>query len=170
MPIKGLTDRGGQFPQIGQLRKGGVKVDDNKPGPDLKHFRFTTEDAGARKDFNEVYGDKPDSIKIILPFRTTEENFEAWQEEWVAGGLKHRCDGETVVLWLTPAGDYSHIEKKCTGGCKPAGRLKVVIPELKRLAYVTVLTTSKNDIIELAERSEERRVGKECRSRWSPYH
>src|SRR5260370_39607269 len=23
---------------------------------------------------------------------------------------------------------------------------------------------------ELAERSEERRVGKECRSRWSPYH
>ena len=23
---------------------------------------------------------------------------------------------------------------------------------------------------ELADRSEERRVGKECRSRWSPYH
>ena len=23
---------------------------------------------------------------------------------------------------------------------------------------------------EIAERSEERRVGKECRSRWSPYH
>src|SRR2546430_6715124 len=26
------------------------------------------------------------------------------------------------------------------------------------------------DIIRLALRSEERRVGKECRSRWSPYH
>ena len=26
------------------------------------------------------------------------------------------------------------------------------------------------DIIVCAERSEERRVGKECRSRWSPYH
>ena len=24
--------------------------------------------------------------------------------------------------------------------------------------------------IELPDRSEERRVGKECRSRWSPYH
>ena len=24
--------------------------------------------------------------------------------------------------------------------------------------------------IDVAERSEERRVGKECRSRWSPYH
>ena len=29
-----------------------------------------------------------------------------------------------------------------------------------------------NEILddEVAERSEERRVGKECRSRWSPYH
>ena len=27
-----------------------------------------------------------------------------------------------------------------------------------------------NTLQELAERSEERRVGKECRSRWSPYH
>ena len=25
-------------------------------------------------------------------------------------------------------------------------------------------------IVQQAERSEERRVGKECRSRWSPYH
>src|SRR3989454_9059685 len=27
-----------------------------------------------------------------------------------------------------------------------------------------------DDTLELDERSEERRVGKECRSRWSPYH
>ena len=26
------------------------------------------------------------------------------------------------------------------------------------------------EISELSDRSEERRVGKECRSRWSPYH
>ena len=32
-------------------------------------------------------------------------------------------------------------------------------------------TTLKDPMIYLeAERSEERRVGKECRSRWSPYH
>ena len=29
---------------------------------------------------------------------------------------------------------------------------------------------SVNEAIDLIERSEERRVGKECRSRWSPYH
>ena len=28
----------------------------------------------------------------------------------------------------------------------------------------------KSDLSELSLRSEERRVGKECRSRWSPYH
>ena len=33
------------------------------------------------------------------------------------------------------------------------------------------LTDQANQIIEsLENRSEERRVGKECRSRWSPYH
>ena len=29
---------------------------------------------------------------------------------------------------------------------------------------------SKFPVLERADRSEERRVGKECRSRWSPYH
>ena len=30
--------------------------------------------------------------------------------------------------------------------------------------------TSKSDTVFDIDRSEERRVGKECRSRWSPYH
>src|SRR2546430_11382073 len=29
---------------------------------------------------------------------------------------------------------------------------------------------STRDLLDLSRRSEERRVGKECRSRWSPYH
>ena len=32
------------------------------------------------------------------------------------------------------------------------------------------LSVLENVCISVAERSEERRVGKECRSRWSPYH
>src|ERR1043166_5553884 len=35
------------------------------------------------------------------------------------------------------------------------------------LAPISPLTT---DALEAMPRSEERRVGKECRSRWSPYH
>ena len=37
--------------------------------------------------------------------------------------------------------------------------------EIKEIGYELVSHTS-----EPYERSEERRVGKECRSRWSPYH
>ena len=39
---------------------------------------------------------------------------------------------------------------------------KVVYPSFPAATYEFVPT--------VAERSEERRVGKECRSRWSPYH
>src|SRR5882762_7187595 len=40
-----------------------------------------------------------------------------------------------------------------------------VMPRLTRSASVRSATTSRS-----IARSEERRVGKECRSRWSPYH
>ena len=51
--------------------------------------------------------------------------------------------------------------------------------ELKKEAVKDVTTLSKTAPVALAKtkevlnklcRSEERRVGKECRSRWSPYH
>src|SRR2546430_5899389 len=35
---------------------------------------------------------------------------------------------------------------------------------------VTVHARPRLDALDLLRRSEERRVGKECRSRWSPYH
>ena len=34
----------------------------------------------------------------------------------------------------------------------------------------STLTINAGDHVEFVVRSEERRVGKECRSRWSPYH
>ena len=44
----------------------------------------------------------------------------------------------------------------------------------KKAYYVTcdsyVTLTDGTGIVHIAPRSEERRVGKECRSRWSPYH
>ena len=36
--------------------------------------------------------------------------------------------------------------------------------------FVTTLNRGAEDAATAAKRSEERRVGKECRSRWSPYH
>ena len=44
----------------------------------------------------------------------------------------------------------------------------VFVPELQELALQA--ETNYDEAIEQLTRSEERRVGKECRSRWSPYH
>ena len=38
------------------------------------------------------------------------------------------------------------------------------------LTNMAQLTEEVGEVARIAERSEERRVGKECRSRWSPYH
>ena len=43
---------------------------------------------------------------------------------------------------------------------------KLAIEEKKSIDYIELLKRLK----ESGYRSEERRVGKECRSRWSPYH
>jgi hypothetical protein len=164
LPIIGLTDRGAAFPRIGTLRKGAAKPDGNRPGADLKdHFRFETDDEEARAAFVSAYGDKPNGIRIMFQFQTAAENFETWQEHHSAGALKHRCDGQVCVLTLLPDGAYSHepvpcpsielkranpnIDKKHL--CRPVGRLKIVIPELRRMAYVLAPTTSINDILEL---------------------
>ena len=40
----------------------------------------------------------------------------------------------------------------------------------KTIKYASNIFNKTINIIDLGTRSEERRVGKECRSRWSPYH
>ena len=58
------------------------------------------------------------------------------------------------------------------------GRIRLLIPSLDKFPeqmkkhehYITAIIKLKNGIKSVTTRSEERRVGKECRSRWSPYH
>jgi hypothetical protein len=153
MPIKGLSDRQASFPQIGILRKGGAKTSDTKPGPDLDHFRLTTDDPSVAAAFVEAFGNEPKEIEVQVPYERTEQNFDSWNEEWVGGGLVRRCNGEHVVLHRRNDGSYSHDPIPCHGSncaCKPVGRLSVIIPKLQRLAYVVVLTTSKHDIMQLS--------------------
>ena len=153
MPIKRLQQDVASFPIIGKLRKGSPKVEKNGKsivGKDLEYFRFDTDDADAMTKFVAAYGNEPKALTVYLPFHTIEENFTSWQEEYTAGGLKHRCDGETCVIWQKPDGKYSHEPKPCPGGCKEVGRLTVIIPELMRFAYVSVETHSLNDIMQLS--------------------
>ena len=53
---------------------------------------------------------------------------------------------------------------------RPLLELERQIEELKRVASETAVDVTKELGPLEKRRSEERRVGKECRSRWSPYH
>lgn len=164
MPIIGITDRGGQFPQIGTLRKGAPKPNENRPGADLKDcFRMDTTNPDVAEAFRTAYGDKPNHIRVMLMYGTVEENFDAWKEHYSAGALKRRCDGQTCVQRLNKDGIYDFTPQSCEcalldlqkpHACGPVGRLKVVIPELARMGYVMVGTTSIHDIIELQSNLE----------------
>lgn len=161
MPIKGLTDRGAPtFPKIGDIRKGAPKKKNGQVGPDLKHFRYVP--VGGEEEaagiFLQVYGKEPREINVFLPFDEIDRNFEAFMERHTASALQCRGDGETAFMWRDKGGKIQKTPKKCPTpaceGCKETGRLKVIIPELRRLAYVVVHTTSIWDILELTANLE----------------
>jgi hypothetical protein len=179
-PIVGLTDRGLSFPEVGQIRKGAKKTDPKKPGPDLQYFRveFDEQEVKAAEIFRNVYGAQPAAIRIILPFNEIERMWDAYLEGYTAGRMVARADGEKFIYLIDaetgellvkngidlktgqprpyvdgqPVGFYrTQSGKKEPIFCKPSGRLKVIIPELARAAYLTVLTTSKHDIINISD-------------------
>lgn len=168
MPIKGLTDRGLAFPEIGQIRKGAKKTE-NRPGGDLTYFRveFDEQEPKAAKAFKDVYGDKPAYIRVMFPFNEIERMWDAWYEAYTAGRMVARSDGEFVVYQLDDKGDIivhngvdlqgNKVPHPADGVAgrdykgnavkfKATGRLKVIVPELSRAAYLTVMTTSVHDI------------------------
>ena len=51
------------------------------------------------------------------------------------------------------------------------GKILIIDDEKQMLALLSrILELEGYEVYRAATRSEERRVGKECRSRWSPYH
>ena len=80
------------------------------------------------------------------------------------------------ILLIYTGGTIGMIENPETGVLESFNfqHLKDNMPELKKLGYAvsTIQFDPAMDSSEMGpeSRSEERRVGKECRSRWSPYH
>jgi len=141
-PIRGLTDTvNPAFPYIGKLRKGGPRPEDGKrPGPDLDHFRFTSERQEVLDAFHQAYGEEPRELDVYLPYARIEDNFDTWREAWKAGGMLHRCDGKTCTVWLQEDGTYSTEPIPCPGNCKQVGRLSLILPALLRAEHVGCVT------------------------------
>jgi len=156
MPIKGLTDSTKlYFPRIGKLRKGSMKGAKG-PGKELPHWRFVAEneDPLIQEAFEHAYGPEPVSLSVYLPFRGLTDNWDTWMEKWAAGGLQHRCNGETTVVLQKPDGTYTTDPHPCPGGCSRVGRLSVILPEMFKQGYVgivTVLTSGKHDLQNITE-------------------
>ena len=84
---------------------------------------------------------------------------------------------DTVKITLGPKGRNVVLDKKygapliTNDGVTIAKEIELDDPfENMGAQLVKEVSTKTNDVAGDGTRSEERRVGKECRSRWSPYH
>lgn len=141
---------------------------------DLTYFRvdFDESEFEAAATFHSLYGPEPREITVVLPFNDIPKMWDPFLEAYTAGRMLARSDGETVLFQVDPqTGDVAVMNGRAvkTGQpvphptdnvagydyqnkpvkFKPTGRLKVVIPQLARAAYVTVHTTSYHDIVNL---------------------
>ena len=99
-----------------------------------------------------------------------------------SNGVQPRWLGKTDSLWYNwrdTSGSHFFLVVPATGTKRPLfdrERLAAELAEVSRRPVdprnlpFTTLTFLKNHRAFRFTRSEERRVGKECRSRWSPYH
>src|SRR2546426_154052 len=94
----------------------------------------------------------------------------------MAGTIQYRCPYSSYLIFFFSSrrrhtrlqGDWS--SDVCSSDL---GRFDPRALTLANYAYVFTYPLSARAVwnsLKLAIRSEERRVGKECRSRWSPYH
>ena len=78
----------------------------------------------------------------------------------LCGSVKYELSGEPTRFY------HCHCERcRRATGTGHASNIMVKVDNFTWLTGETLLKRYK-----VPERSEERRVGKECRSRWSPYH
>src|SRR6266508_6638358 len=80
--------------------------------------------------------------------------------------LARRVGREAEIASLTEAAMNGHIPLEEIYGT----RLDIVRPDKAALAWLAERYAEEMVSGAVETRSEERRVGKECRSRWAPYH
>lgn len=166
MPIKGLRIEP-SFPLLGRIKKGEPYGEEERAARkrlrELNYFRLDTDRPDVREKWNQLVGEKPTRLHIILPYAEMDRVWQYWLTEWDARGIVHRCDGETCVLWRKEDGTYSTDPKPCpyasgqkqrtpqAPGCVPEGRLRVLVREMLSkeagfVGYFEVLTHSWTDI------------------------
>ena len=91
-------------------------------------------------------------------------------QTFLIGPFLDATDGVTAETGLTIANTDIRLSK--AGGNMAAKNSGGGTHDEEGLYQITINATDSNTegTLQISVRSEERRVGKECRSRWSPYH
>ena len=128
------------------------------------HYIAVQEDVGAvsAKRIAEEFGIPPELLAKILQ-RLAKRRLIASHNGPKGGYVLSRHPSEIAVGEVIRAleGPINIVSCLDHGGCPQEPRCNLRRPVQKLQAAITQM---------LDTRSEERRVGKECRSRWSPYH
>jgi hypothetical protein len=177
MPIVGLSDRDEAFPEIAKIHKGAKKRKNAQGkeifGEELTYFRveWSEGEAKAEAEFRRLYGDTPNAIRVLFPFNEITRFWDPWKVAFVAGGKLAQSDGKFVNYLQTVNGDIlvrdyfdkdgnkvPHPADNIAGvdfegkpvPYKDSGLLRVLLYDLPRAAYMTVITGSKHDIANIS--------------------
>jgi hypothetical protein len=178
MPILDLqNDAEARLKRAGIIRLG-HKEKSKRTGKEypVEDAHFVLKDAPGLAD---VYGDEPRRLNIYLPFNEVDRNLIAWHQNWVAGGLVCRGDGQSIEYAIDcktgevivkggkalatgkPGGIKMSVGQsvRCAGmnhdlyprcrQCRPGALLIVLIREIPRLAYYQITTNSIHNIVNL---------------------
>src|SRR5258708_38734660 len=91
----------------------------------------------------------------------------SWLDAWSSPAGRKRCIMRRVLLRANPLG---HGMEACKLVLTQRARLVAADEHLEHDAAIDIDEGDEGRRFAHERRSEERRVGKECRSRWSPYH
>jgi len=176
MPIKAISDVR-RCPRLGHIRLGIKKVSEKtgKEYPaEVDYFILDpcTGDEQRNEElkaqFKELYGEKPNAIKIMFPPVDPEIFFQQWYKRYGSGTLlKCKGNGETAVCALPEFAeglevigkDEMNLTKvKCLGpeciyqkdnSCNRLGALQILLPELSGIGVWQINTGSWNSIVNL---------------------
>lgn len=146
-----------------------------RPGQDLKN-RFRLElPQSCQAEFKSVYGSQePTEIRIYLPYQTTDECFETWNEAYSTKGLQHRCNGQRIIHEMQETDTFRggkrykrpqrvDCDRPCNkpkgadicDKCVSQGRLKFYVRELFHLTGLTGIymqtVTGINDVLGITQ-------------------
>src|SRR5574343_10629 len=121
--------------------------------------------------FVELGGEIITSFKPQCYSRTLSDGFEFKNYSTIEYYFKQLCAGEIKQIDVYAIKKDKHLTFHITYNIYDESIIVLINHEiLGQLGLKTFYTTKEFDIFFSKLRSEERRVGKECRSRWSPYH